>query len=164
VSIGSHASKGLSRTMTGEQSYTAPEQLRGAATCESDIYSFGCTLFYLLTGRHPDALRPADLRDENILLSRWLIQLIGKCTAFAPEERPKSFSEILEFLKSHESMPESLTCRRKKQPLLDLADAVESSQTPTELILRLATCSSPCTTNGGAIIDLTSIQEVGMKI
>ena len=160
----SHAPKGVSRTMIGEQSYTAPEQLRGATTCESDIYSFGCTLFYLLTGRHPDALRPADLSDENILLSSWLIQLIVRCTAFAPEERPKSFSEVLEFLKSHESKPESLTCRRKKQPPLDFAHAVESSQTPTELILKLATCSSPYTTNDDAVIDLTSKQEVGMKI
>jgi serine/threonine protein kinase len=159
-----YASKGASRTMIGEQSYIAPEQLRGEATCQSDIYSFGCTLFYLLTGRHPDALRPADLSNENILLSDWFIQLIRACTAFDPEARPKTFAEILQILKSHESLPESLTCRRKKESPLALSGAIESSQTPSELILKLARCRSLCTTDDGAIIELTSKQRAEMKL
>jgi serine/threonine protein kinase len=164
ANISMRAPKGVCRTMIGEQSYLAPEQLRGAATCESDMYGFGCTLFYLLTGRHPDALRPADLSNENILLSDWFIQLISACTAFAPEERPKSFAEILQILKSHESMPQSWTCRRKKELPLAQANAFERAQTPNELILKLAGCGSAVTTEDGAIIKLSSKHEVGMKL
>jgi serine/threonine protein kinase len=156
-------SNGASRVIVGEQSYTSPEQLRGNAACQSDdIYSFGCTLFYLLTGRQPEALRPADLSLENILLSNWFIELIKACTAFEPAARPKTFAEILHILKSHESMPESLKCRRKYESSLTHGP-LESSQTPSEFILRLAGCSSLCTTDDSAIIDLTSKQRAEVK-
>jgi serine/threonine protein kinase len=47
-------------TFVGKHSYIAPEQLRGKATVQSDIYAFGCTLFFLLTGSDPEALSPSN--------------------------------------------------------------------------------------------------------
>jgi tRNA A-37 threonylcarbamoyl transferase component Bud32 len=40
-------------TLVGKQAYIAPEQFRGKATCKSDMYALGATLFFLLTGRDP---------------------------------------------------------------------------------------------------------------
>jgi serine/threonine protein kinase len=40
------------RTMVGKQSYIAPEQFRGKAVTQSDLYSVGATIFYISrTGR-----------------------------------------------------------------------------------------------------------------
>ena len=42
----------------GTAHYIAPEQARGEPVSErSDVYSLGCTLFHLLTGRAPYAVR-----------------------------------------------------------------------------------------------------------
>jgi len=37
----------------GKHAYTPPEQFRGEATGQSDIYAAGCTLYFLLTGQDP---------------------------------------------------------------------------------------------------------------
>lgn len=52
-------------TIVGKQSYIAPEQFKGRTIPKSDIYSMGCTLFFLLTGVDPrplSASRPSGLR------------------------------------------------------------------------------------------------------
>lgn len=43
-------------TLIGKQAYIAPEQLRGKATCQSDLYALGATLYFLLTARDPKPL------------------------------------------------------------------------------------------------------------
>ncbi len=91
--------EGITGTMIGKQCYVPPEQLRGDARKTSDIYSFGCTMHYLLTGRDPVALSqssPAKITDCSDELDR----LIRECTSLEEEDRPQSFEEILERLKS----------------------------------------------------------------
>src|SRR5207237_6197438 len=46
-------------TLVGKQAYIAPEQLRGKADLQSDLYSLGGTLHYLLTGKDPIPLMVA---------------------------------------------------------------------------------------------------------
>jgi serine/threonine protein kinase len=82
-------------TVIGKKSYVAPEQLRGHASPASDIYSFGCTLYFLLSGKDPVSLRQSDLSTCNLPnLSPELIELVRECTRFDEESRPKSFEEI----------------------------------------------------------------------
>lgn len=88
---------GLSGTMIGKQCYMAPEQLRGQACIKSDIYSFGGTLFFLLTGRDPRALSQS-VPSQSIACNESLDKLIADCTAFEQELRPESFAEILKRL------------------------------------------------------------------
>ncbi len=57
--------EGVTGTLIGKQCYIAPEQLRGSASVRSDIYSFGCTLYFLLTGNDPVALAPSDFKKER---------------------------------------------------------------------------------------------------
>lgn len=93
---------GLTGTMLGKHCYVSPEQLRGDATIESDIYSFGGTLYFLLTGRDPISLSqssPAKFMDCSDELDR----LIRDCTEFDEEKRPRSFDEILKRLNGMDS-------------------------------------------------------------
>lgn len=44
------------KTVVGKHNYMAPEQFKGKPTTQSDLYSLGCTLYYLLTGQDPTPL------------------------------------------------------------------------------------------------------------
>lgn len=85
---------GITGTMIGKHCYVPPEQLRGQASTRSDIYTFGCTLYFLLTGTDPTALSqssPAKCMDCSDEIDR----LIRDCTEFDEDKRPQSFEEIL---------------------------------------------------------------------
>ncbi len=89
--------EGVTGTLIGKQCYIAPEQLRGKPTVRSDIYSFGCTLYFLLTGRDPAALEKSDLSgDSNV--SPDLSRLIELCTQFEESQRYHSFDEVISAL------------------------------------------------------------------
>ncbi len=81
-------------TMIGKQAYIAPEQLRGKAEPKSDIYAFGCTIYFLLTGSDPQALSVSHPREHQPAVSLQLDQLVARCTADEPADRPAS-SELL---------------------------------------------------------------------
>jgi serine/threonine protein kinase len=90
--------EGVTGTLIGKQAYIAPEQLRGKATPQSDIYSFGGTLYYLLTGKEPKALAQCNLQHDGYNVSAKINDLIAACTEFEADKRPTSFSAILAML------------------------------------------------------------------
>lgn len=75
-------------TMIGKQCYIAPEQLRGRANRKSDIYSFGCTLYFLLTATDPEPLSVSRPIEKNPDVPGWLNDLVASCTEMEPEKRP----------------------------------------------------------------------------
>jgi eukaryotic-like serine/threonine-protein kinase len=97
-------------TTVGTVDYMAPEQARDsrAASIQSDIYSLGCTFYYLLTGiapypggditdkltRHARSAVPsvADLRPE---VPAQLATLILRMMAKQPEDRLASYDELV---------------------------------------------------------------------
>jgi tRNA A-37 threonylcarbamoyl transferase component Bud32 len=81
-------------TLVGKQAYMSPEQLRGKASMQSDLYSLGCTLFYLLIGRDPTPLSVA--RPKNALpeVSEDLDNVVAKLTEFEPEDRIQTAAEL----------------------------------------------------------------------
>jgi hypothetical protein len=89
--------EGITGTLIGKQCYVAPEQLRGEPSIQSDIYSFGCTLYFLLTGEDPLALSRCD-PSEKSPTSESLTKLVKRCTEFEAINRPQSFSEIHKLL------------------------------------------------------------------
>lgn len=86
-------------TLVGKQAYMAPEQLRGKATLQSDLYSLGCTLFYLLIGRDPTPLMVAHPKTALPEVSDELDAIVAKLTEFEPEDRIQSATELKERLK-----------------------------------------------------------------
>lgn len=98
----------------GSPSYMSPEQIRGEALdARSDIYSFGCVIFELISGRppytgadtndllnkHVSATVPAvDTFNKNATTAcgKFLRQMLAK----KPAERPASMKEVLQQLRA----------------------------------------------------------------
>lgn len=91
--------EGVTGTLIGKQCYIAPEQLRGQPSIQSDIYSFACTLFFLITGKDPVALKQSEL-DPDFPVSGKMRELIKACTHLDETQRPDSFKTILDILEN----------------------------------------------------------------
>jgi serine/threonine protein kinase len=85
-------------TLVGKQSYISPEQFRGKAVTQSDIYAFGCTLFFLLSGKDPEALSVSCPVEAGVSVPFELNQLIERCTALEADKRPSTAREIHDLL------------------------------------------------------------------
>lgn len=113
--------QGLS-TATGQAvgtfDYMAPEQKNSSrdADARADVYSLGCTLYFLLTGKHPityryhewflvhkEGIHPPSMADviRNLRgdLPRELVSLLHRMTAEDPSERLSTAAEVAEALK-----------------------------------------------------------------
>jgi WD40 repeat protein/serine/threonine protein kinase len=99
--------------LIGTLDYMAPEQALDfhAADVRSDIYSLGCTLHFLLTGRPPfsggtlaqrllwhQQATPPDVNAERRDLPPGLTALLGRMLAKRPEDRPQTAAEVAKVL------------------------------------------------------------------
>jgi len=89
--------------VAGKPSYMAPEQFKGKPTTQSDIYALGCTLFYILTGQHPDALQESHPIIANSSVPLPLSNLVSRCTKLNANERPADVSVLKKELEELES-------------------------------------------------------------
>ncbi|MCB1245431.1 MAG: protein kinase [Verrucomicrobiales bacterium] len=109
------ASPELSEAGAGTLPYMAPEQFDSLSRADtrSDIFSFGATLFEMLTG-HRLFIRPSwemALREERPPLCHErdsqvppaLSEIVSKCCRYDPVERFQSFVELEESLRSVEA-------------------------------------------------------------
>ncbi|CAN5421138.1 hypothetical protein BH11CYA1_BH11CYA1_09050 [soil metagenome] len=98
-------------TFVGKHSFIAPEQLRGKATIHSDIYAFGCTLYFLLVGSEPEAFATSNVQTAQAEaqaanpelritpVSDELCELIESCTQLEASDRYQNVSQLLPVLK-----------------------------------------------------------------
>lgn len=77
-------------TVVGKQGYISPEQFRGKSEVKSDIYSLGCTAYFLLTGKEPEALRQCFTKNFNAQITDNLNDLIASMTSQRATERPSA--------------------------------------------------------------------------
>ncbi|MCM1155948.1 MAG: serine/threonine protein kinase [Roseburia sp.] len=98
--------------LAGTIGYAAPEQFGkegnedGRADERSDIYTFGATLYHMLTGYNP-SLPPCGIRPVrymNPLLTPGIEQIVGKCTQPEPQKRYQSVEEVRRAMMSKESL------------------------------------------------------------
>ena len=86
-------------TMVGKQAYIAPEQLRGKANLQSDLYALGGTLHFLLTAVDPVPLSESHPRSIRPEIADSFDQLVAELTAFELERRITSANQALPRLK-----------------------------------------------------------------
>ena len=90
-------------TVVGKQSYMAPEQVKGFPCPQSDIYSLGATMYFLLTGEDPLPLSVASPRSVNPEVSEELDRIVRRCMEFDLKKRyadPKEIEKDLSLLGS----------------------------------------------------------------
>jgi serine/threonine-protein kinase len=112
--------KGLGKLLSnkmpvqGTYSYMAPEQIRGLAVDErADIYSFGCMVYELITGKLPfTASSPSELLNKHLRTKPTPISVLNKnvhadfadllhrMLAKEAKERPDSLKEFIRDLKA----------------------------------------------------------------
>ena len=89
-------------TVAGTFGYMAPEQLRGVARPESDLYGLGATLLFLLSGQSPADMPQVKLRIDfrrRVSLSRPMSDWLAKMLEPAPEDRFQSATAALRALR-----------------------------------------------------------------
>lgn len=114
-SLDDHADTGITRagTTVGTVDYMSPEQSRDskAADVRSDLYSLGCTWYYMLTGSAPfsegsmtNKLRAhaetplPDPRDKNSAVPEGVFAVLRRMTEKDPDRRYQTPSELIEDL------------------------------------------------------------------
>lgn len=86
-------------TIIGTEGYSPPEQYRGRATHQADIYSLGATLHHLFTRRDPRLEPPFSfserpIREINPSVSEELAAIIERSLQYNPEDRYSSVREM----------------------------------------------------------------------
>ena len=81
-------------TVIGKNAYIPLEQFRGKAVPASDIYAFGGTLFFLLTGKDPEPFNRNDVWDRNTGVLEGTRQLILDCMEMDWRERIADSSSL----------------------------------------------------------------------
>lgn len=87
-------------TVVGKHAYLPPEQFRGQPTTQSDIYSMGASLFFLLTGQEPDPI--TTLHPQKVLpkITDSMNSIVAKATKIELRDRYARCEDLLEELRS----------------------------------------------------------------
>jgi tRNA A-37 threonylcarbamoyl transferase component Bud32 len=92
--VAQQAESNRTGTIAGKHAYLPPEQFRGKATFQSDIYALGACLYYLLTGVDPEPITQSSARLKNENVSESIDQVIGSCTALSCDKRAKDIEQV----------------------------------------------------------------------
>ena len=80
-------------TLVGKPSYISPEQFSGHAKPQSDLYSIGAVLAFILTGKDPEPLTVANPKQLNTLVSDGLNTFIQQLTQLDMKKRIQTADE-----------------------------------------------------------------------
>jgi hypothetical protein len=84
-----------SALVMGKRAYMPPEQFRGKAVTQSDLYAFGGSLFFLLTGEDPEPLSVSHPKEIKGDVSDKLDSIVAKLTQLKFEDRYQSGNDAL---------------------------------------------------------------------
>jgi tRNA A-37 threonylcarbamoyl transferase component Bud32 len=86
--------------VAGKAAYMAPEQFRGVPQTQSDVYSLGATMYYLLTGETPEPLDESHPVLSNEAVSKDLSDIVAGATRLDLEKRFKSAAAVKDALRA----------------------------------------------------------------
>ena len=103
-------------TALGTRGYASPEHFGGLTDQRSDIYSFGETVRFALTGRDPNKTafdaEPLDLQDDPLAVG--FDYIIEKCTRVDPDDRYQNCGELLYDLEHIDKLSKRRVRKRKR--------------------------------------------------
>lgn len=102
-------------TIVGKHAYLPPEQFRGKPCTQSDLYAFGGTIFYLLTGKEPAPLSSSHPRIHLESLSPELDLIVSQATALDLSKRSVSSSQIKDSLSQLAAKVQAKTAKTSGQ-------------------------------------------------
>ncbi len=104
-------------TLVGKQAYMSPEQIRGKVTPQSDIYSLGATMYFLLTAKDPEPLSSSHPKKIDDSIPAALDDLVNLCTKLDLTERIKDANELTERLQiiAGKKTPASVGSERSRE-------------------------------------------------
>jgi serine/threonine-protein kinase len=122
-------------TSLGTAGYMAPEQVAGDPSLDhrADIYAIGCVAYEMLTGSAPFAGKspqqmlaahvletPPPIRERRPDAPPALVDIVERCMAKDPDQRPQTADAVLEALDqlSHGTGPHATLAPRKRSALL----------------------------------------------
>lgn len=85
-------------TVVGKHAFIAPEQFRGKPVPQSDLYSLGATMYYLLCGRDPKPISVSHPKLARPQLSDRIDEIVARCTAINTSQRVESATQLKEQL------------------------------------------------------------------
>lgn len=90
---------GQKGTMIGTEGYSPPEQYRGDASLQTDIYALGATMHYMLTHRDPRLEAPFSFKDRpirgiNPSVSPDMEIIVDTALQYSPQDRFPSASDM----------------------------------------------------------------------
>ncbi len=99
-SVAQEVSSGVTGSVVGKPNYISPEQFRGKPTIQSDIYSFGATLYYLLVGTDPPPITVLHPKGMSEKVGDRLDAIVAKATQLDVSKRYASAEQVIADLKS----------------------------------------------------------------
>lgn len=81
-------------TVVGKHAYIPAEQFRGKPTTQSDIYSFGGTLFFLLTAKEPAPITQSHPKRVNERVSKEFDDVVARMTCTSLTERFADIAQV----------------------------------------------------------------------
>jgi len=78
---------GTTGTIAGKHSYLPPEQFRGKASCQSDIYALGATLHFIVTAKDPEAISQSSPLEAGVEVSESFDKIVRTCTLLDLKKR-----------------------------------------------------------------------------
>jgi hypothetical protein len=85
---------GATGSIVGKHAYLPPEQFRGKATTQSDLYAFGATLYYMLIGTDPEPISQSSPLARNSEISAGLDQIVKRATTLQANNRYQNAQDI----------------------------------------------------------------------
>ncbi len=90
-SVARQVETNVTGSVVGKPNFMAPEQFRGKPVPQSDLYSLGATMFYLLTKKEPEAIQTAQLGGS---FSNAMNVIVAKATAVDLDNRYANAEEM----------------------------------------------------------------------
>ena len=137
--------------LMGTPDYLSPEQAKNSHDVDprSDIYSLGCTLYFLLTGKPPFAgattlidklvahteQAPSPIREERFEVSEGLAAVLAKMMAKNKEDRYQTAKEAADALAPYTRADAGAKEDAAKEPVFEVVDAVVVTPVPPAPVL-----------------------------